>query len=546
MILVITITMLACGIYIFVGRPLPILVWVAFPLALSFYNPNHVQPFIDISDYHFSYNVNWGSTFVNRDVNVFKPDNVTHLQAYLSDTVHPVRVTGSMHSYSPLVHTESMIDVRALDKILWYNGTHIRAQAGATIDKVQSYLAEYQKTLRGIGSITAQTLAGGFSTSLSGIEMCSFSQFATYAVTLDASGQRVEWHDLFFLRDSMGLMGVIVELEFQVFDNHAFTHTSHRRSLKYLFDGSHDAFDSILTFHSDRERILTVSYSANKTPVPIRPVEGISIFMRELVDYVVTPMTFWIPMHVFFGVLESSVRPDFEQLATIGHDAPLHGYVFIDYRIPLQNCTDFISMMQKQDGFIRIKLLNFRSDTCLAYSEKTCKVELYIPQHTRIKTYEPLAREFGGYSHWGKYYRGNITTQFETFECFDQFEQIRQQQDPTDRFKNAYLRGEPFEYWHGRHRLWLFHILIPLFFILQIWTCLRPKELIHDDQDAKRRVVYEQRRAERDPRDVKVQRTYTEHDFRHMFVAQPVQIVSVAAQQRGHQRNTPRGVLARK
>lgn len=472
MILAILVPILACFSYIAANRPLPILVWVTFPLALTFYNPNHLQQFIHVSDYHFSYNANWGSTFENKDVKVFEANNVTHLQTYLSNTDHLVRVTGSMHSYSPLVHTNTIIDISKLDDILWYNGTHIRSQAGATIGKLQTYLTQYHKTLRGIGSITAQTLAGGFSTSLAGIELCSFSEFATYAMTLDANGQPVEWHDLFFLRDSMGLMGVIIELEFEVFDNHAFSHTSQYRSLEHLFDGSYDAFDSILTFYSNREKIWSVTYHSNNTLVPIQPVEELSMFTRELIDLVVTPIIFWIPMHVFFGVVETSITPDYEQLSTIGHDAPTHGYVFIDYRIPLSNCTKFVSAMEKQDGFIRIKLLNARSDTCLAYSQKTCKVELYIPQHTRIKTYEPLARKFGGYSHWGKYYRGNITAQFETFECFDQFEQVRLQQDPTSRFKNSYLHGEPFEYWHGQYRLWLFYTLTPLFFIIQIWTCV--------------------------------------------------------------------------
>ena len=179
MIVAILVPILASFTYIAANRPFPILVWVAFPLALTLYNPNHLQQFIHISDYHFSYNVNWGSTFENKDVNVFEANNVTHLQTYLSNTDHPVRVTGSMHSYSPLVHTKTIIDISKLDDILWYNGTHIRSQAGATIGKLQTYLTQYHKTLRGIGSITAQTLAGGFSTSLSGIELCSFSQFTT-------------------------------------------------------------------------------------------------------------------------------------------------------------------------------------------------------------------------------------------------------------------------------------------------------------------------------------------------------------------------------
>jgi len=472
MILVVIILCIVSFSYIVARRPLSIFLWVSFTLALTYYNPNHIQRFLDISGYHFSYETNWGSTFKNKNPDVFKAKNIKHLQDYLSSTSNPVRVTGSMHSYSPLVHSKSIIDIRGLRQVLSYNGTHIRAQAGAKIGELQKYLSKYDKTLRGIGSITAQTLAGGFSTSLAGIEMCSFSEFATYAKTLDAKGQIVEWNDLYYLRDSMGLMGVLVELEFKVFDNHVFSHKTERRPLENLFDGNYDAFDSVLTFYSDHKNILTVTYEADRTPARIKPVNKQSIFIHELNDYVIAPINFWIPTHSFFGVFESSTEPEFEQLATIAHDAPLNGYIFIDYRIPIEKCIDFFKEMKKQDGFLRIKLLNARKDACLAYTKKSCKVELYVPQHNSVKTYEDLARKFGGYSHWGKFYKGNITKQFETFDCFNDFEKLRQKQDPTDRFKNGYLHGESFVYWYGGNRLWLYHILIPVFFIVQIWTCI--------------------------------------------------------------------------
>lgn len=471
MILVAVIMTIVSFSYIIAKKPFHIILWVSFLLALTYYNPNHVQRFLDISGNHFSYETNWGSTFTNHNPHVFKAKNVSHLQKYLSSSSIPVRVTGSMHSYSPLLKSKTLIDIRQLNQILHYNRTHIRAQAGAKISQLQKFLSKYHKTLRGIGSITQQTLAGGFSTSLAGIEMRGFSEFATSAKTLNALGNIVEWDDLYYLRDSMGLMGIIIELEFEVFDNHLFAHSVQRKPLEKLFENEADAFDSILTFYSDRKNVLTVSYKSIDTPIPIKSVEKMPTLLKEMVDYVVTPITFWIPVHSLFWALESSIIPDFEQLATIAHDVALHGYMFLDYRIPIEKCIDFFTSMSKQDGFVRIKLLNARSDTCLAYTKKSCKVELYIPQHNSIKTYESLARRFGGYSHWGKYYKGNITKQFETFECFEEFERIRVQQDPNGRFKNDYLHGKDDQYWHGGNRLWLFHLLMPFFFIIQFWTC---------------------------------------------------------------------------
>jgi len=471
MILVVTCLTLATFFYGVTKRPLPIVVWVLFTLALTYYNPTHVQPYIDVSSDRLSYEANWGSTFENRNPSVFIATNVTHLQTYLKSSNISVRVAGSMHSYSPLVKSQHIIDIHHLNKILMYNGTHVRVQAGASIGKVQTFLSHYGKTLRGIGSITAQTVSGGFSTSLAGIERRGFSEFATAAKTLDYAGNIVEWSDLYYLRDSMGLLGVLIELVLQVFDNRQLDFKVARKPLSELSGSAADAFDSVLTFHSDFSSILTVSYTLHNETMPVRPVKRMSRVMRELIDYVVIPITFWVPMHALHWAFESSIVPEFEQLATIGHDAPVHGAIFIDYRIPTDKCASFVESMPKQDGFIRIKILNARSDACLANTESVCKVELYIPQHTRAKTYEALARQYGGYSHWGKLYTGNITKQFETFECYSNFEIIRRQQDPIGRFQNAYLKGHPPVYWHGGYRLWAFHVLIPLFFGIQIWTC---------------------------------------------------------------------------
>ena len=474
MILVVTCLTVATFFYFITKRPLPIVVWVSFTLALTYYNPTHIQQHIDASTHRLSYKANWGSTFINRNSHIFTASNVSNLQSYLKSSNDSVRVAGSMHSYSPLVKSQNIIDVHHLNKILMYNGTHVRCQAGATIGKVQKFLSQYDKTLRGIGSITAQTVSGGFSTSLSGIERRGFSEFATAAKTLDYAGNTVEWSDLYYLRDSMGLLGVLIELEFEVFDNRQLDYTSERKPLSELSSSHADAFDSVLTFYSDFSSILTVSYTLHNESDPIQSVKSMSKITRELIDYVVIPITFWVPMHALHWAFESSIVPDGpQQLATIGHDAPVHGAIFIDYRIPIDKCASFVEAMPKQDGFIRIKILNARSDACLANKESVCKVELYVPQHKKVKTYEELARQYGGYSHWGKLYKGNITKQFETFECYSDFENIRRQQDPVGRFKNDYLKGHSPVYWHGGYRLWAFHILIPLFFGVQIWTCAK-------------------------------------------------------------------------
>jgi hypothetical protein len=469
-----------------------VLGWLLFFMLLTFYNPQHMQAILNISSARVAYDVNWGSTVVNHDfVTIVAPD-VAYLQEFMRTTTEGVRPAGSMHSFSPLMSmlgSMYVVDIRQLHEVVFLNSSHIRVGAGATIESVQQHLKVYNKTLRGIGSYTGQTLAGGFSTSLAGIEMVSFSSFATWAKTINGRGETVEWHDLYFLRDSMGMMGIIVELEFEVFDNYYLHPTVRDVSLDDLIDVGFsenvDAFDSLTSFYSDHQRIKSVSYTRSSERGDVRDaLVKTDASVLNLYDYFVSPLSFIIPFYWFIPMIDANIINEDEQLATIARDTHIFGLVFLDYRIPRSNCTAFFKSIlnDPQDGLVRIKVLESRDDTCLAYKGDTCKIELYVPAHTKIKTYEHLAWGYGGYSHWGKYFRGNILEQLEQFSCWPEFERLRKIQDPNDRFLNSFLRGNDYQYWYGGDRLWIFYILLvylivvtPIWFLCQCSQGKRPK-----------------------------------------------------------------------
>jgi hypothetical protein len=468
----------------FTSRPFWISVllgWLLFFMLLVFYNPQHMQAILNISSARVAYDVNWASTVVNHDFVTIVASDVEHLQEFMRTTTGGVRPVGSMHSFSPVVSTLGcayVIDIRQLHEVVFLNSSHIRVGAGATIESVQKHLAVHNKTLRGIGSYTGQTLAGGFSTSLAGTEMVSFSSFATWGKTINGLGETIEWNDLYFLRDSMGMMGIIVELEFAVFDNYYLRPTLREVSLDDLisvgFSENIDAFDSITSFYADHQRIKTVSYTKNSEPgVAVLDI-GAKTDANELslIDYFVSPVSFIVPFYIFLPMMDGIRVHEDEQLATMTLDTHLFGLVFLDYRIPRSNCTAFFKRILRdpQDGIVRIKVLESRDDTCLAYTGDTCKIELYVPAHKHIKTYEHLAWEYGGYCHWGKYFRGNISEQLEQFSCWPEFERLRKIQDPDDRFLNSYLKGNDYQYWHGGDRLWVFYIcLVYLVVVAPMW-----------------------------------------------------------------------------
>lgn len=426
--------------------------WFVMIMLLLFFNPQHQQITLTPSSSHWSYKVNWGSTFTNPKATLYRPANVETLREYLKTSSHKVRVAGSMHSYSPLVQTDSVvIHLGNFVGVIFKNDTHIRCHAGMKISEVQDVLAKDKQTLRGLGGIKEQTLAGGFSTSLSGIEQVAFSQFATYAKTVSADGSIREWHDLYYLRDSMGLLGIIVELEFVIFPYTYFHASHHSRTLPRLLPTNPvDAFDSILFLHDTNEIHIT-EFTKLEEPIPFETPQKTS-FLPEFNDIVVSPLLHWFRLSDFSFVLETSIDSPNRRIDHLGADLPIHGTTFLDYRVPVESCIEFIRQLPVQDAIVRVKLLSSRSDACLAGTTAMCKVELYVSSHDIPVTSEALVRQYGGYSHWGKYYAGNILEQFRTFACYSNFTKLQRKLDPNSRFVNEYLSGVPYQYWQSTVR----------------------------------------------------------------------------------------------
>ena len=476
----------------------------AYFALIVFYNPTHKQFILDASSDHLSYNVNWPSSFTNNGFETVVVKDIAFLSKFMNTTSGGVRPAGAMHSTSPLMSTKGsryVLDLQQLSGILGYNGTHIKARAGTKIGDVLKYLAVYRKTLRGVGVYTGeQTIAGGFSTSLSGIELQSFSQFATWAKTVDGIGSIVEWDDLYYLRDSMGMLGVIVELEFEVFDYYDLEATIHEEAtmddlISYAFDGDVFAFDSITTLYADHTKIKSVSYqrlggrNATATSVKGDNDGRVDEYVLNLIDYFLIPISFVLPLHLALPLVQPFILNDNGPKTSISRDTHVAGLAFLEYRVPASSCKAFLHdiVMQPQDGLVKVKFLRTRNDTCLAYRENTCKLELYIPAHNVINTYETIAWKHGGYSHWGKYLGGNVTKQFETFPCWAQFKDLQNVHDPHGRFMNEYLTGVEYPYWNEMTRLWAFYGIFAVVLVMHpVWfmylliyfliTCKRDKK----------------------------------------------------------------------
>lgn len=386
------------------------------------YSPSHFSwtPLPSLHD--VSYKYDWS--------NSYKTYSYKHNYSEWASLKPPYRVAGSMHSVSPLVSDTILV---VPSGIIESNSTHVRAYAGTRLEEIQKHIAPY--TLRGIGSILKQTLGGAFSTSLSGIETVAFTQFVEEIEYKTQEGT-FRTQDLYYFKDSMGMIGIITEMTIRIFPNRKIqlykTISLPKERVHEI--SNYDIVDSILI----EDTLHVVTYN-------VTDVTNITL------ERPTTPAVLWdlfglpllIPASTQAHFIKNSLTSD-QDLYTVGADTAMYGNMFVDYRIPLENCSKFLNL--NTNAYVRVKYLQPRSDACLAYTEPTCKVELFYPRFEQTILFDDEAYALGGYPHWGKL-TGNVTKFLHSFPCFKEM-------PVQDDFMNGYLKGDPFEPWNGSHRVW--------------------------------------------------------------------------------------------
>ena len=412
--------------------------------------------------------INWPSTLPKQHQTIHEPLSEIELINLLETTTHSLRTIGGKESWSPLVHSETILNIKHLNRIRSFNGTHIRCEAGITIESIQKYLG-LKLTLRGIGTYMSMTAAGAFSTSVSGHFKDSFSDHVTWARTLNAIGESIEWtdggpNDLFYLRDSMGMLGIVVELEIKVFPNLEYQVFHEKRNIDWYTESDGFYITSNL-YMTDTEAVIY-----HKLDHSERSGSNHYWWLQEWNDFIITPLSYFIPRRW----LSRPFGPNDAFQTSRHRQMPYFGSNVLNYRIPLEHCKSFLDKMPPQDGFLRLKYLSPKK-ACLSHQWPVCEVEIHVPNHKRPIGLIDSALKYKGYTHWGSFIMGNVTKQFETFHCYDQFKVIRKQHDPTGRFMNNYLDGVPgsqFLWFPNRVALWQVCFIVHVVtFVLSYSNC---------------------------------------------------------------------------
>ena len=395
----------------------------------------------------------WGDTFACHPKEILYPKSSLEVQEIVKRSKN-IRVVGGGHSFSPLVCTnETLLSLRLMDKIISIDDQYVVCESGSTIESLQTKLLAYEKIIHGFGSIQDQSLAGAFSTSHHGLTFHSFAEDVSSITAVLANGTMINTSKLFFWRAHMGMLGVITSVKLRLYTNTLVNIETEKLSLhealKRLPLGDAGIIET--NFNQKSQGLLktiTTTVQADDEKYPVKTNHFKSAFW----DTVVVPLVVLFPFISEFPLLDFAGNKTLKNVPMVeawSHHSE-YGMMYSAYAIPYYQCEQFIEDLSSLNKSISISTILIRyvhgqnETTCLTFApENACVVDIYDLQsqdnfvefHYEL---EKLVNFYGGVSHWGKFYAGNMSRQTEHIPCLQNFELFREQLDPHNKFLNDF------------------------------------------------------------------------------------------------------------
>lgn len=439
----------------------------------------------------------WGDTFKCQPKEILFPKNIMEVQNIVNVSEH-VRVVGAGHSFSPLVCTnDTLISLKKMDLLKSIDNTTVTVEAGISIEALQLRLLKENKIVYGFGSIQDQNVAGAFMTSHHGLQHHSFAENVIEAVVVDANGNLKRVKDLFMHRASMGMLGVVVEMTINTFPNRYVHLEQTKMPLEEAIKKLQTGFAGIIETNYNQKKHAylklmkkgDIIVEAESAEYPVQTDNWSS----ALWDTFVVPLTVLWPWLSTFPLLDfagdtTSVKP----VTNAWSHHSEYGMMYSAYAVPIENCSKVIFAMDSKPYNHHVSTLLIRflkgqeNTTCLTFAPKdSCVIDVYdVQTQPNLKQFhlylENLVHDHGGYSHWGKFYVGNLKKQT-SMNCMLDFKKVQKSVDMKGKFVNAYAReilfaedalryGDTFKEY--RTKTVVYQVAFAMCFVIYIYTCV--------------------------------------------------------------------------
>lgn len=441
----------------------------ALPLAGSYSYHNLTNQPHRISTGHTFHN--WSHTIRFTPRRYHEPETeeqLIRITREASEAKTRLRTQGAGHSFSQLLVTpDALISLDKLRRPLVVDGNRVTVAAGMRLKHLIRALKQKGLALKNLGSITEQSVAGAFSTGThgSGLRLGAISTQVVGVRLVDGVGvvRTIDENDhpaLAAARINLGALGIITEVTLDCVRHYQLEYTAYAAR----FDEVVERLDAL---NAENERVV-VWWPALRRGVSR---DKVILITKNPVGH---PGVAAMERIQDSRVLRKRLTKETAQLQEIASDSPVRGLKTIrhviddydqvltlpllpvfhrecEYAVPVEHGAQALKAFRRiiEEGDLALDLpveVRFVAQDDILLSPANGRNVCYIGASTLLNStevferFEPLMKEFGGRSHWGK----NFTlTQAEVARMwpgtYDAFNAIRQQYDPTGVFRNSLL-----------------------------------------------------------------------------------------------------------
>lgn len=357
-----------------------------------------------------------------------------------------VRTFGSGHSFTPIVETDLLLDTSPLRGIVAIDEDlqRVRALPKTTIGEFGKPLWERGLALANQGDIDTQAIAGAVATAThgSGRRLPNFSAAVTGARVVDGHGELVVMDsthpDLGALQTSIGLLGIITELEIQVVPAYELA----ARTDIVPFHQMLETFESDID-HYRHYGLFWMPTDASAQLYNLHDATADDCVVKRYLEVVpgATPQD--LEEHHRFG-------PAFEIYPMV-YDPNFHE---VEYFLPLNQARPILlAMRDLMMKWLPLSVYPLEIRVVAAdeawmspnYQRENLVVSVSGEPGTDYWPYleacDRLFAEFEGRPHWGKIHFMTADRLARLFPRYEGFRQTRQRFDPEGLFLNDHLRA---------------------------------------------------------------------------------------------------------
>jgi FAD/FMN-containing dehydrogenase len=399
---------------------------------------------------------NWGDTDYCKPKNILIVNSVEEIKKNINNK--NIRIVGGGHSWSPLIcSNETVIKLNYCQ--MTYSKNILSADAGCTIEDVNYYLYQYNRTLYGFGGIQYQTLGGSMMTSLHGAQFNAFVDHIVKIQAILANSSIIEvTNDLKFWKSSMGMLGIVLKMDINTYP---LIHVKKENqliklsdALEFLNDKSLEGLtiDAVLSSNEAYAEVSTYK-KINHEKKMYKNSSDVSYTFAFFYDNIALP-TMLLASSVVKSVDVTTINfkkiNDVYSLLDAWKIHPGQGYISAEYSVPLLYCPNAIKQIQNiaKPYIVALYIRKlYASNHILAFSKiDSCIIDTsfldyqYLDVENKINKYhlevEKIIFKYNGSVHWGKYFISDSSF----IIIPDEFKEYRKKIDPTDKFLNNFTR----------------------------------------------------------------------------------------------------------